>query len=359
MDPRAIYAEGPLMSDTKRCTAAMRAGRLAKARQFHLAAETIETIVDDREIADAYVTLCVHAGIAAGEQHICFNPPPAPDPSFWDRVVSVVLDIISFPAQVYEKFKSVIPGIIGSILTELNIANCGEGTACYEALYKVEEAGLAALGLPPSLPDAKALFDDGEDYLAQQIADSTPVPKEVAKVAIEKGKAAISASLSSATTSATGFDCGSWCIADSGARAPEVAVRVTRPAVDTSGLPTDTKVCVQRNFIYEVHCAALPLKIQPGDTFVVPMRLTPNFSGASTQSAYHQSFANCQNPPTQLWDKEMPCDAYANHVAVDFWVDQLFATAGPIKLEASAGRSTQGQPLSARAEVTADVRQAF
>jgi hypothetical protein len=49
----------------------MRGGRLAKARQFHLAAETIETIVDDREIADAYVTLCVHAGIAAADVITC------------------------------------------------------------------------------------------------------------------------------------------------------------------------------------------------------------------------------------------------------------------------------------------------
>ena len=49
----------------------MRKGRLEKARQFHLAAETIETIVDDREIADAYVTMCVHAGIAAADVITC------------------------------------------------------------------------------------------------------------------------------------------------------------------------------------------------------------------------------------------------------------------------------------------------
>ena len=67
----ATYVESADMADTKRCTTAMRAGRLAKARQFHLAAETIETIVDDREIADAYVTLRVHAGIAAADVITC------------------------------------------------------------------------------------------------------------------------------------------------------------------------------------------------------------------------------------------------------------------------------------------------
>lgn len=59
------------MGSTKRCTAATRAGRLAKAGQFYLAAETIEMIIDDQEVADAYVTLCVHAGIAAADAICC------------------------------------------------------------------------------------------------------------------------------------------------------------------------------------------------------------------------------------------------------------------------------------------------
>ena len=59
------------MADTKRCTAATRAGRLAKARQFLLAADTIASVIDDAAIADAYVTLCVHAGIAAADVLCC------------------------------------------------------------------------------------------------------------------------------------------------------------------------------------------------------------------------------------------------------------------------------------------------
>lgn len=59
------------MADTTPCSAATRAGRLTKARQFHLAAETIATLVDDVDISDAYVTLCVHAGIAAADVICC------------------------------------------------------------------------------------------------------------------------------------------------------------------------------------------------------------------------------------------------------------------------------------------------
>lgn len=59
------------VTETKPCTASTRAGRMAKARQFLVAAETIATVMDDQEIADAFVTLCVHAGVAAADVICC------------------------------------------------------------------------------------------------------------------------------------------------------------------------------------------------------------------------------------------------------------------------------------------------
>jgi len=58
----------------KKCTAAFRAGRLKKAREFRLAAELLEgraAVQDD--LADAYVTMCVHAGIAAADAICCWR----------------------------------------------------------------------------------------------------------------------------------------------------------------------------------------------------------------------------------------------------------------------------------------------
>lgn len=61
-----------MASRTRRCTAATIAGRLRKAEQFLDAADTIEAFSDDEdEIADAFVTLCVHAGIAAADVLCC------------------------------------------------------------------------------------------------------------------------------------------------------------------------------------------------------------------------------------------------------------------------------------------------
>lgn len=59
------------MANSRKCTPEMRAGRLIKAKQFLTAAEMIATNLEDAELADAFVTLCVHAGIAASDVICC------------------------------------------------------------------------------------------------------------------------------------------------------------------------------------------------------------------------------------------------------------------------------------------------
>lgn len=60
------------MSPAKPCDDAFRAGRVVKARGFMAAAEILETFLDDEgEIGEEYVTLCVHAGIAASDVICC------------------------------------------------------------------------------------------------------------------------------------------------------------------------------------------------------------------------------------------------------------------------------------------------
>jgi hypothetical protein len=57
---------------TRPCDDALLAGRLAKAEQFLEAAETVRDFADiEDEVGDAYVTLCVHAGIAAADVLCC------------------------------------------------------------------------------------------------------------------------------------------------------------------------------------------------------------------------------------------------------------------------------------------------
>lgn len=57
---------------TQPCDQKTRAGRLSKAKQFSDAAEIVETIADGAvDVEDAYITMCVHAGIAAADVICC------------------------------------------------------------------------------------------------------------------------------------------------------------------------------------------------------------------------------------------------------------------------------------------------
>ena len=57
---------------TTPCDVAMRRGRQHKARQFYAAASDIADLATDPgEVCDAYVTLLVHAGIAAADVLCC------------------------------------------------------------------------------------------------------------------------------------------------------------------------------------------------------------------------------------------------------------------------------------------------
>lgn len=60
------------MPRTNPCTPEIRAGRLRKAEQFAEAAENVAELADEiDDVADAYVTLLVHAGIAAADVICC------------------------------------------------------------------------------------------------------------------------------------------------------------------------------------------------------------------------------------------------------------------------------------------------
>lgn len=60
------------MSRVVDCDRAIRQGRMAKAQQFADAATVVRDLAEESgDVADAFITLCVHAGIAAADVICC------------------------------------------------------------------------------------------------------------------------------------------------------------------------------------------------------------------------------------------------------------------------------------------------
>jgi len=222
----------------------------------------------------------VHAG-----QQVCFTPSSNDDSSFWDDLTSVadfVLDVVSFPAKVYDLYEQIIPNILAEI-----IPGCDD--TCRGYLLTAEKAGLAAVGLPPSLPDASRLVNDSEGYLVGQAAEATGIPEPVVKAAYEQGKQKMIGALAATSSNQTGLSCD-WCAFDNGVRAPGATLLITRPASDDPSLPLPERVCLGNSAsavdgsnpayvaspLYYGSCAPMPKSFPPGSSLVLPMSLTCN-----------------------------------------------------------------------------------
>ncbi len=75
------------MATTRPCTPAVIEGRKSKAEQFMKAAEIVRRNIDDIELADALITLAVHAGIAASDVICCTKSGVHPSgPNHFDAI---------------------------------------------------------------------------------------------------------------------------------------------------------------------------------------------------------------------------------------------------------------------------------
>jgi hypothetical protein len=265
-------------------------------------------------------------------QSFCFSPPGPPDPSFFDEVANFVSAVVSFPAQVYDLYKQVLPGVLGSILTQvLGVPGCAppEGKdppgKCYQALVAAQDIGLAALGLPPSLPDIGALLDDGEDELASEITaqlNDVGVPADASQVkaGLDTAKGALVAAFAGAANAAQGIDCqdhgATWCAFDTGTRSPSVTVQVTRHAEST--VPIPNSVCVGANALYLSSCSPIPA-LAPGQTSLVRIKLRPLvMSPYDTKywDVYNKEYGACSQQGLQ---PDEGCDVHARRGMEQTW----------------------------------------
>jgi len=202
---------------------------------------------------------------------------------------------------VYALYKTVLPNVIGSFLTQvLQIPGCAPPEngqppgKCFAALNTAEDIGLAALGLPPSLPDLKSLLNNGIDELSAEAASQLDgvgvhVEKEQIAGALNAAKDEIVQKFASVANQAQGFDCSvdgvTWCAFDGGARSPSVTLAVSRPANSTVAPPKYVCADIAPSSLYSRSCTILPA-LAPGASTTVRIALRPTVETLSPSTKY-------------------------------------------------------------------------
>jgi hypothetical protein len=111
-------------------------------------------------------------------QPLC-EPEPE-EPSFLEAVVNFVVDTVNWVANTYQKLKDEVIDMVSQFVpAALCDKNC---------LGTLLDAGLMALGIPPSLPNFDQLMDQGLDYLASAAVEQIGVPKALQDMAAGPAK---------------------------------------------------------------------------------------------------------------------------------------------------------------------------
>ena len=141
-----------------------------------------------------------------------------------DWITGAVDDIgwlVNKVSELYNELKAKVVEFVADAIQAVGVP-CD--TACHELIVAAIDTGLAAMGLPPSLPDFDQLVDEGKDYLVKEFEEETGVPDEVVQASIEiVGKVIENAKASSTGGSTTGYD---WLVYDDGFRPARLTLTV-------------------------------------------------------------------------------------------------------------------------------------
>lgn len=233
-------------------------------------------------------------------------PPEPEEPSFIEAAVNLFVDAVNFISKAYAALKAEVINLVAQFVPA---ALCDK--SCIDFALSTT---LAALGIPPSLPNFDQLMEQGLDYLAETAMEQIGVPKALqdlpagaakdiaieqfksqTKTALKDGmKAGLKAS-QKALSSKVGWipdgvpikpdPLGDW-------QPPTMTFRISRSATipgDCSGnllvwgeavnLSATAKAEVGDSWprVYEGTAAPIP-SLAPGESTEVPIVLKPNLS---------------------------------------------------------------------------------
>ena len=82
----------------------------------------------------------------------------------------------------YEEIQQAVVNAVAAALDAIPGVDCD--ATCRAGLQLALKTGMAAMGVPPSIPNFDQLMDEGIDYLAASAAEQAGIPPEVASVAV-------------------------------------------------------------------------------------------------------------------------------------------------------------------------------
>jgi len=121
------------------------------------------------QLAEKYATQTVGNVEVGWTKYLC-NPPA--DKSWWDKFTEGFEELIGLMASLVNNIADAYNGVKMTIISSF----CGGNSACITVVSTGVDIGLAALGVPPTLPNFDKLMDEGAGYLAATIADESGVP---------------------------------------------------------------------------------------------------------------------------------------------------------------------------------------
>jgi len=177
-----------------------------------------------------------------------------------------ISDAVDYVAKLYSEIKEKVIEVVAGIITDLT----GCESICEGLVEYAVDAGLAAMGLPPSLPNWNQLVNEGIDYLAEEAAEEAGgyVDKDTVKAfihtVIEKMKH-------------SGGSLAPWLTEDDGFRTPQFNMILTKNPAYTGDTPTLLHIPADQ---YHLGAdVAIPAQLlDAGGSVFIPVQLLPNFS---------------------------------------------------------------------------------
>jgi hypothetical protein len=108
-------------------------------------------------------------GIETGTKWYLCNPP---EHHWYDDIVNFFESIFNFFESIVDAVANIYNGIKGAIIAGI----CDNNPTCETVLSAGVDIGLAAIGVPPTIPNFNQLMDQGVDYLAATVADESGIP---------------------------------------------------------------------------------------------------------------------------------------------------------------------------------------